>query len=296
MNEKKPTWVDYANLASGIYSNVQLREVGSALKSLADLQLTEQQTVDREDRLRECLWQLQAAFDSYQPTAKAAGSYILAAQIQRALDQLNVTTASFRGFEDKDRLARFRTRLRDARETAARGMSPDLKQDADTYIRHEAEAQELDLLIERQAQFERLEAAQQRLDKLTNEQAKIYKHSYRVPGVVLAVICLLIAPVGSMVFPTLGKAAIGGLMILAALLGIVVLILARVAKEMASPQVREFQRAFEAAQTEVAAFEVLDAPTPGSLQKYDATGSSDLLRRKQERETFMTQFRQANSL
>jgi F0F1-type ATP synthase membrane subunit b/b' len=157
-SDKKPNWVDYANLASNVAQNIQLSQLHSTLSALASLQAeralqeqNQQQAMERENRLREFIWRLEVAFDAYLRNAGAtpSGRLAVAKQMIAGLAQGGVTTASFSQFVDKDRLGRFFYRLQQTTEEAGRILSEREKRDAEAYLRYESEAQDLDALIKR---------------------------------------------------------------------------------------------------------------------------------------------------
>jgi len=158
MSESRPkaSWAEYANLASNVAQNVQIGEVQSALKSMSALQaekvrleFDEQQTREREDRLREHIWQMENAFNPLvnNPEVTPCAKYVFAMQIQSGLAQFNVTTASFRQFADKDRLGTFINRAQQACQDASNRMSDQQRADADAFLRYQSQAQELDDVV-----------------------------------------------------------------------------------------------------------------------------------------------------
>lgn len=158
MSDNKPRWVDYANLAANVAQNIQLSQLHSTLSSLASLQAeralqeqNQQQAMERETRLREFIWRLEIAFDTYlrNPGATPSGRFAVAKQMIAGLAQGGVTTSSFSQFVDKDRLGRFFYRLQQTTEEAGRILSEREKRDAEAYLRYESEAQDLDALIKR---------------------------------------------------------------------------------------------------------------------------------------------------
>lgn len=163
MSDKiKPNWVDKANLASNVIQNVQLQELHSILRATGALQaeksqleLNERQVKDRENRLREHIWQMNSALDALlrDSTVSPCAVFVLVKQTQDSLAQFQVTTASFSQFADKDRLGQFFNRLQQAYETSASKMTDDQRKDADTYLRYQSELLGLDDLIKRQELF-----------------------------------------------------------------------------------------------------------------------------------------------
>jgi len=156
MNENKSNWVDRANLASNILQNIQLREVHSTLRGLSDLQaqklrmeLTEQQVREREDRLRDHIWQMERAFDSVlrDKSATPCAIYVLAKQVVDSMAQYRITTASFRLFNDKDRFGQFVHKLEKGIEDSTDKMSREQQDSTEKFLRYESESKELADLI-----------------------------------------------------------------------------------------------------------------------------------------------------
>jgi hypothetical protein len=174
MNENKPNWVDKANLASNVVQNIQLQGVHSTLQALGALQaqkirldLNEQQVREREDRLRDHVWQMEQAFESVLRDASTTpcAIHVLAKQVLDGMTQYKVTASSFRAFNDKDRLGQFMHKLQQAVEESTAKMSPEQQSDTERFLRYQSECKVLtDLIGDIQAKN------QQRSDKI--EKAK----------------------------------------------------------------------------------------------------------------------------
>lgn len=159
MDEKsKPNWVDYANLASNVAQNAQLHDLHGTIKALgalqaekARLELNEQQLREREDRLREYLWQVERVFEAFvsNSTGQSCRIYLFTKQLRDTMSQLRITTAAFRQFADKDRLGQFLKRLQQAMDETASKMGTAMRQDVETFLRYRAEASDLDSTIKR---------------------------------------------------------------------------------------------------------------------------------------------------
>lgn len=155
MSEKKPNWVDKANLASNLLQNIQLQELHSSLRVLGNLQdeqlrmaLNEQQSREREDGLREGLWAIENIFNRFLEESGVTGCAmrLLAGEVHEVVTQSGVTTAAFSQFQDKDRLARFLERLEETRDSVG-DLSDEEKANLVKYWRCKEEAQELTVLI-----------------------------------------------------------------------------------------------------------------------------------------------------
>ena len=156
MNENKPNWVDKANLASNLVQNLQLHDIHSALSALVSLQAqwacseaNARLAQDQEDRLRECVWRMETSFRKFVEPGNltASGAYVVAKQIRTALQFVGVTTASFRQFQDKDRLDHFESRIKETLSQSEARLTPEQKLEAETFLRYEEEIKELDYLI-----------------------------------------------------------------------------------------------------------------------------------------------------
>lgn len=97
MSDNKPHWVDYANLAANVAQNIRLSQLHSTLSALASLQAeraqqeqNQQQAMERENRLREFIWRLEIAFDTYlrNPGATPSGRFAVAKQMIAGLAHL----------------------------------------------------------------------------------------------------------------------------------------------------------------------------------------------------------------
>lgn len=158
VSENRQNWTEKASLVSNVLQNIQLQELHSTLRATGALQaeklqmeLNEQQTKDREDRLREHIWQMEQGLDRVLNGAEITPCtrFILSKQVQDTMARFGVTTASFRQFGDKDRLGGFIQRLQQAMQDASGQMSAGQKTDMDTYLHYVAEAQELESLAKK---------------------------------------------------------------------------------------------------------------------------------------------------
>jgi hypothetical protein len=169
MSTNKPNWVDYANLAanfaslaSNLTQNVQLQRIHSTLSTLASIQAemarmdaNKAQVAEREDRLREHLWNMERNFDEAIRIGGIApcNQYLIARQIQDGLGQCGIASTSFRQFCDKDRLGAFADRLLQIINTSATSMTEDQRKDADTFLRYQVEVAELESSIKREREY-----------------------------------------------------------------------------------------------------------------------------------------------
>ena len=174
MSDGKPSWIDYANLASNLAQNVQLGEVRSALNTLGALQaekvrleLNEQQRMEREDRLREGLWQMESAFNKLtrDTAVTPCAMCVMTRSVQLGLQRFGVTSKMFGQLADKDRLGAFQERLQEVFAEASAKLSAEQRTDVENFFRFSVELEELRFLLARHEQtVKRTEAERQWVD------------------------------------------------------------------------------------------------------------------------------------
>ena len=155
MKENEPNWADKVNVGLNAVQVAQLQGLQSSLRALGALEgeklrleLNEQQNKERENRLREHIWQLEQAFDRFVQDAPPCAVCAVARQIQLIIFSNQISTASFSQFADKDRVAQFVNLLENAKGAAVNKMSAAERRDWDTYLRYQEEASELQRLID----------------------------------------------------------------------------------------------------------------------------------------------------
>jgi hypothetical protein len=344
MNENKPNWVDKANLASNVVQNIQLQGVHSTLQALGDLQaqkirldLNELQVREREDRLRDHVWRMEHAFKSVLRDASTTpcAIYVLAKQVLDGMTRYRVTTATFREFNDKDRLGQFMHTLQQAIEDSIAKMSLEQQGDTEKFLRFQSESQELTDLVENlqaqnQQRTDKIERAKKRkgtaIAKLEGLGKKVGTPEAKVERLAAIGRCslgkvgvvILGAPAGiawlSLLFylgvpiqaffgdrndPEDGKLFATGL-------GILLVAIALTAFAIILHRKSQFPRSIEE-QIALREKEISDAdatlaklerfnPPAGDLKKFEAKDLSELTWLRNERDSFMLQFRQANQL
>lgn len=290
------------------------------------LVLSEQQTKEREDLLREHIWQMENAFNPLvnNPEVTPCAKYIFAKQIQSGLAQFNVTTASFRLFDDKDRLGGFIRRLQQAMEEADRQMSTRQKSDMETYLRYGVEVQELSELMELETARQSAEQAAQKksvlkpkIDELRQKKEAIQVGYGKTPGHRLVYLGLPFALAFALAFTVIGMLDDEGIkgmsawdvfgnMIITLPVGAFFALVFKLIREGLSPQTKianGLQAEIERLEQEIAHLDAsernLSIPQPRRLEllkKFGTNNAPDLLKQKQERDAFMLQFRQTNNL
>jgi ribosomal protein L7/L12 len=342
MNENKPNWVDKASLASSLVQNIQLKEVHSTLRALGDLQaqkihldLNEQQVREREERLRDHVWQMEQAFESVLRDTSTTPSaiHVLAKQVLDGMARYRVTTASFRQFNDKDRLGQFLHKLQRSIEDSTAKMSSEQLSDTERFLRYQSERQELsglieNLQIENQKKSEKIKKNRKRKDtavakleglrmKVGTPEAKmerlgtIGRISLAKVGVVIlaapaAIAWLsLIFFLGVPIYGFLGDRndpedgttfALGiGILFLAIVLTALSIVLHSKSQlpKSIEEQIAHREKEIRDADVTLAKLEQI-GPRDGEFKRFEAKDLNELIQQQSERESFMLQFRQVN--
>ena len=159
-------WVDYANLASNIAQNVQIRDMRHKLGTVASVMQEEKDTAERENKLRDAVFQSESMLRNLQKASNEnpRGSLALARHNLLQFQCNEVTSASFRSYEDKERLRSVVEGHEQLIQECAAGLSPQQQDQAERCGQYLAERGELDLLIrlsQKQAELDRLKAEHQ---------------------------------------------------------------------------------------------------------------------------------------
>jgi len=170
---KERDWIGYANLASNLTQNMQLRHANQTLEELhraaTASALNEQearQTDEHEARLREHVFQLADNVEGLHRHLHElpCAALVLALEIEAILEKNNVSTASFRAWEDKDRLKKVVKGLEDVREKASALLEIDGKEKAARCVKYHAEMPALDQLISVQSKKEKFQREREKLE------------------------------------------------------------------------------------------------------------------------------------
>jgi hypothetical protein len=154
--KKERNWVDYANLASSVAQNFQLRHANETLEGLERVATEranrEERQRDQErhlDRLREHISQIAEEVVSLQEHLREnpCAALALGLQIKGLLEKHSVTTASFKAWEDKDRLRDAQKRLESVCEQSMALLTDPQREDAVRCATYLAECDALDQLI-----------------------------------------------------------------------------------------------------------------------------------------------------
>ena len=103
---KEHDWVDYANLGSNLFQNLQLSGVQDKLGAMASAAASERAKTEHEDTLREVVFQADTAVRDLRarPDDEKTGVLAVATFTLANFERYDLTSASFRSFEDKERL------------------------------------------------------------------------------------------------------------------------------------------------------------------------------------------------
>jgi hypothetical protein len=156
---KNRDWIDYANLASNISQNVQLRDMQHKLGAVASVMQEEKNTTEREHRLREAVFQAESMLRTLQKSAQENPSASLAwtrtnlLQFQRN----DLTSASFRSYEDKERLRSVVEGHEQYLQECAARLTAQQRDQASLCGQYLVDRDDLNLLIRLAGQHEKLE-------------------------------------------------------------------------------------------------------------------------------------------
>ena len=183
--KKERDWIDFANLASNVTQNLQLRQANQTLAGLervaAEQVIRGQEQRDQErqlDRLREHVSQIADDVASLQEHLRENPSAALALglQIKGLLEKHYVTTASFRAWEDKDRLKDVQKGLESVCEQSTALLTDSQREDAARCAAYLAERDSLNQLIGLQRKKEVFNLGRQQFEKqLAAKQSELPK-------------------------------------------------------------------------------------------------------------------------
>lgn len=326
MSKNEPNWAEKGALASSLLTNAQLQQLHAALRTLGTLEaektrieLNEQQKREREDQLREHIWQTEQSFDAVVRQANANAVCIISTQIGDMMARFKISAASFREFADKDRLGQFIGRLQQARNDAVTKLTGPQRAEWETYVRYKEDAAELDDLVERlQTELQRNEQEIKQLAEIRqNREAALIELqklrgagrpkktwsagqtvSAQLGGALMFAVGLLSAIVGICGFAD-GEQLAGGIL-LAACPGCLALMYWLQQKASRHERIAAQEQILAHAESEIS--ELSDG-TPGirnciesELKKFDADSLAELVQKQNERQAFMQNYRHANGV
>jgi hypothetical protein len=188
-------WVDYANLASNIAQNVQIRDMQHKLGAVASVMQEEKDTADRENKLRDAVFQSESMLRNLQKASNEnpRGSLAWARHNLLQFQRNEVTSGSFRSYEDKERLRSVVEGHEQFIQECAAGLSPQQQDQAERCGQYLVERGELDLLI-------RLSQKQAELDRLKAEHQVSGADPRTGLGIILGIIALALCLIGGMLW------------------------------------------------------------------------------------------------
>lgn len=169
---KERDWIGYANLASNVAQNVQLRHVNRTLEGLeraaTERALDEKQQrlkEEGENRLREYISEIDDNVNGLQRhlRERPRAALALARGMEGILERNTVSTASFSGWGDKDRVKRILAGLESVREQSAALLTAGEREDAEKCAKYLAEMPALDQLISLQTDEEKFQRERKRV-------------------------------------------------------------------------------------------------------------------------------------
>ena len=174
---KERTWIDYANLGSNIVQNLQLCHVNQTLAEQSRLDQMERWDNEREDRLRETVFQLDNHIEGLLRHLQAhpCPALALALEIKGIIENQNIKTGSFRAYEDKDRLKKVLKGLDEVIEKCNAILTPDQKADVERCAKYRIEMPALERFIAHKGKGAEIESEQVKLAQMKDayKQAKI---------------------------------------------------------------------------------------------------------------------------
>ena len=176
---KQRDWVDYANLASNVAQNVQLHDVQKKLGTLTEAarqqerrELINSVRAREENDLRELVFRCTAiiADARKQLPDKALPVSALTRCIQRRFDSLNITTGSFKSWEDKERFLKLNGDLLEVVKEASQTLSPEQMLAAEQCAQYAVEKSDLLEVIRMQKARESWKTKEAQLQTLRGSQ------------------------------------------------------------------------------------------------------------------------------
>jgi len=160
-------WIDFANLGSNLFRNLQLNDVQSKLGAVASIAANEQATAESENKFREIIFQADTALRKLRalPGKDKAGVLALARESLINFKRYGISSACFRGFEDKERVRSVIEEYEALADECSAALPLSLRKEAELCAKYSAERRDLDLLI-------LINESKQRLQPLRSELAE----------------------------------------------------------------------------------------------------------------------------
>lgn len=176
---KQRDWVDYAGLASQVYQNHQLNEVGEKLKAMGQVALLKeareaaaQQAQRGVDQAKEALFRFWSIFGKVKKndTDEPHRKLLFALKLRRFIRDCGLDTSRFPDFADKERLVSLFDDIDDYVAHIRAGLGEADREAVDTCDRYRQEMAQLDELIESKAKQEvaakELESKRRRFEEI----------------------------------------------------------------------------------------------------------------------------------
>jgi hypothetical protein len=185
--KKDRDWVDFLNTAANVAQTLELHSVNRTLAEQSQREQRREHQVDREDRLREHIFQLQDDVDILLRRMKAhpLPAMALAVEIKRVMETQSITTARFRSYEDKERVKKVLDGLALVCDQCGPRLTPEEMEDVKKYLEIRAQMPALNTLITLATEIAELENSKCELKDLIRKKAEFKLPPWYVSGLVL---------------------------------------------------------------------------------------------------------------
>ncbi len=162
---KERDWIDYANLGSNIFQNLQLSGVQNQLGQMASMAATEQAMAARENAFREAVFQGDTMLRKMRALPKEDRQRVLVLVRENMLnfERYGLTSDAFRSYDDKERLRG----VLEGHEALVDDCSKDLtsaeRDEVELCVQYRPEQEELELLVKLYPKYQELLAARAEL-------------------------------------------------------------------------------------------------------------------------------------
>lgn len=185
---KDRDWVDYANLGINYAQLSQAREIKNSLDQMRSLEAErlrqdrwDASRSEREDRLREAVFQGEDTLEGchYHLESRPLGVLALALELTGNFQKYGFTTASFRAFEDKDRLRKLLKGMEEVIEQSRKRLTSSEQAEAGACVRYRIEMEALRDLMAYRQKHEQLTAVKEsrahQMEELANARTELQK-------------------------------------------------------------------------------------------------------------------------
>lgn len=170
MSERKPTWVDYANLGANIVQVGQLSRLSGMFGKLMEIEVAREKRTQLENELRQFIFEVEHGVKALVEYIEIAplGLYFTVSTLDRLLDDIGIQPATFQHFVDKDRARHLREAVRALAQEAKQELDSQDVDNANFHIKIVPRLGDLEELIAHQQASEELEKTQEKWERLTN--------------------------------------------------------------------------------------------------------------------------------